>query len=58
MGKKSTAALLVSKASYKAALQVLWSAKGARKPMLDFFSKQLKLEVRAGRYRCAASLTL
>jgi len=46
MGKKSKAALLVSKSSYKAAFQLLWSAKGARKPMMDFFSKQLKMEVR------------
>lgn len=46
MGKKSKAALLVSKSSYKAALQVLWSAKGARKPMMQFWSKQLKQEMK------------
>lgn len=48
MGKKSRAALLVSKSCYKAAFGVLWSAKGARKPMMDFLSKQLKLEVSRG----------
>lgn len=45
MGKKSKAALLVSKSSYKAAFQMLWSAKGARKPMMEFWKKQLKEEV-------------
>lgn len=46
MGKKSKAALLVSKSCYKAAFKMLWSAKGARKPMMEFWSKQLKEEVR------------
>ncbi|XP_027857940.1 bromo and FHA domain-containing protein DDB_G0267958-like isoform X2 [Xiphophorus couchianus] len=46
MGKKSKAALLVSKSSYKAALQMLWSSKGARKPMLEFWSKQLRTEMK------------
>lgn len=46
MGKKSKAALLVSKSCYKAAFKMLWSAKGARKPMMEFLSKQLKEEVR------------
>lgn len=45
MGKKSKAALLVSKSCYKAAFKMLWSAKGARKPMMEFWSKQLKEEV-------------
>lgn len=48
MGKKSKAALLVSKSCYKAAFKLLWSAKGARKPMMDFWSKQLNEEVRTG----------
>lgn len=48
MGKKSKAALLVNKSCYKAAFKLLWSAKGARKPMMDFWSKQLKEEVRTG----------
>lgn len=48
MGKKSKAALLVSKSCYKAAFKMLWSAKGARKPMMEFWSKQLKEEVRTG----------
>lgn len=47
MGKKSKAALLVSKSCYKAALKMLWSAKGARKPMLEFWRKQLKEEMKA-----------
>ncbi|XP_063766512.1 uncharacterized protein LOC134882631 isoform X2 [Eleginops maclovinus] len=47
MGKKSKAALLVSKSCYKAAFKMLWSAKGARKPMMDFWSKQLKDEMKA-----------
>lgn len=47
MGKKSRAAMLVSKSCYKAAFKVLWSAKGARKPMLDFLSRQLKMEMKA-----------
>ncbi|XP_068170521.1 uncharacterized protein [Antennarius striatus] len=47
MGKKSKAALLVSKSCYKAALKMLWSAKGARKPMMEFWSKQLKEEMKA-----------
>ncbi|XP_024864604.1 uncharacterized protein LOC112450997 [Kryptolebias marmoratus] len=47
MGKKSKAALLVSKSSYKAAFQTLWSSKGARKPMMEFWSKQLKNEMKA-----------
>ncbi|XP_035518132.1 uncharacterized protein LOC118328487 [Morone saxatilis] len=47
MGKKSKAALLVSKSCYKSALKTLWSAKGARKPMMDFWSKQLKEEMKA-----------
>ncbi|XP_069571401.1 uncharacterized protein [Brachyistius frenatus] len=47
MGKKSKAALLVSKSSYKAAFQMLWSAKGARKPMMEFWRKQLKEEMKA-----------
>lgn len=46
MGKKSKAAMLVSKSCYKAAFKMLWSAKGARKPMMEFWSKQLKEEVR------------
>ncbi|XP_047438202.1 uncharacterized protein LOC125006309 [Mugil cephalus] len=46
MGKKSKAALLVSKSSYKAAFQMLWSAKGARKPMMEFWRKQLKEEMK------------
>lgn len=46
MGKKSKAALLVSKSSYKAAFQMLWSSKGARKPMMEFWSKQLKNEMK------------
>ncbi|XP_028260941.1 uncharacterized protein LOC114435464 [Parambassis ranga] len=46
MGKKSKAALLVSKSSYKAAFQMLWSAKGARKPMMEFWKKQLKAEMK------------
>lgn len=46
MGKKSKAALLVSKSCYKAAFKMLWSAKGARKPMMEFWIKQLKDEVR------------
>lgn len=46
MGKKSKAAQLVSKSCYKAAFKMLWSAKGARKPMMEFWSKQLKEEVR------------
>ncbi|KAM3621693.1 uncharacterized protein V6R79_014625 [Siganus canaliculatus] len=47
MGKKSKAALLVSKSCYKAAFKMLWSAKGARKPMMEFWSKQLKVEMKA-----------
>lgn len=47
LGKKSKAAMLVSKSCYKAAFKVLWSAKGARKPMLDFLSRQLKIEMKA-----------
>lgn len=46
MGKKSKAALLVSKSSYKAAFQMLWSSKGARRPMIEFWRKQLRNEVR------------
>ncbi|KAF3690260.1 hypothetical protein EXN66_Car005932 [Channa argus] len=46
MGKKSKAALLVSKSCYKAAFKMLWSAKGARKPMMEFWSKQLKEEMK------------
>lgn len=46
MGKISKAALLVSKSCYKTAFKMLWSAKGARKPMMEFWSKQLKQEVR------------
>ncbi|CAN9512048.1 unnamed protein product [Ophioblennius macclurei] len=46
MGKKSKAAQLVSKSSYKAAFQMLWTAKGARKPMMEFWSKQLKEEMK------------
>ncbi|KAJ0049957.1 hypothetical protein NL108_006500 [Boleophthalmus pectinirostris] len=45
-GKKSRAALLVSQSRYKSAFRVLWSARGARKPMMDFISKQLKLEMK------------
>lgn len=48
MGKKSKAAQLVSKSCYKAALKTLWSAKGARKPMMDFWCRQLKEEVSLG----------
>ncbi|XP_039653220.1 uncharacterized protein LOC120557186 isoform X1 [Perca fluviatilis] len=47
MGKKSKAALLVSKSCYKSAFKMLWSAKGARKPMMEFWSKQLKEEMKA-----------
>lgn len=47
MGKKARAAMLVSKSCYKAAFRVLWSAKGARKPMMDFLSKQIKIEMKA-----------
>lgn len=47
MGKKSKAALLVSKSCYKAAFKLLWSAKGARKPMMEFWSKLLKQEMKA-----------
>ncbi|XP_068452039.1 uncharacterized protein [Clinocottus analis] len=47
MGKKSKAAQLVSKSCYKAAFKMLWSAKGARKPMMEFWSKQLKEEMKA-----------
>ncbi|XP_037620097.1 bromo and FHA domain-containing protein DDB_G0267958-like [Sebastes umbrosus] len=46
MGKKSKAAQLVSKSCYKAAFKMLWSAKGARKPMMEFWSKQLKEEMK------------
>ncbi|XP_022597701.1 bromo and FHA domain-containing protein DDB_G0267958-like [Seriola dumerili] len=46
MGKKSKAAMLVSKSCYKAAFKMLWSAKGARKPMMEFWSKQLKEEMK------------
>lgn len=47
MGKKSKAVQLFSRSRYKAALTMLWSAKGARKPMMDFFSKQLNMEIKA-----------
>ncbi|KAM8917790.1 uncharacterized protein AB9W97_003631 [Spinachia spinachia] len=47
MGKKSKAAMLVSKSCYKAALKMLWSTKGARKPMMEFWRKQLKEEMKA-----------
>ncbi|XP_041837475.1 uncharacterized protein LOC121637403 [Melanotaenia boesemani] len=47
MGKKSRAVQLFSRSRYKAALTMLWSAKGARKPMMDFFSKQLNMEIKA-----------
>ncbi|XP_029991146.1 uncharacterized protein LOC115420080 [Sphaeramia orbicularis] len=47
MGKKRKAALLVSKSCYKSAFKMLWSAKGARKHMMDFLSKQLKGEMKA-----------
>ncbi|KAM8867756.1 uncharacterized protein ACB058_005694 isoform 1-T1 [Synchiropus picturatus] len=47
MGKKTKAAQLVSKACYKSALKMLWSTKGARKHMMDFWSKQLKEEMKA-----------
>lgn len=46
MGKKSKAALLVSKSSYKAAFQMLWSSKGARRPMIEFWRKQLRNEMK------------
>ncbi|XP_058488815.1 uncharacterized protein LOC131461521 [Solea solea] len=46
MGKKSKAAQLVSKSCYRAALKTLWSAKGARKSMMDFWSRQLKEEMK------------
>ncbi|KAG8007949.1 hypothetical protein GBF38_013699 [Nibea albiflora] len=46
MGKKSKAAQLVSKSRYKAAFKLLWSAKGARKPMMEFWHKQLKQEMK------------
>ncbi|KAG7226844.1 hypothetical protein INR49_014194 [Caranx melampygus] len=46
MGKKGKAALLVSKSCYKSAFKMLWSAKGARKPMLEFWTKQLKEEMK------------
>lgn len=55
MGKKSKAALLVSKSCYKAAFKMLWSAKGARKPMMEFWSKQLKEEVRMGLFDACPS---
>lgn len=47
MGKKTKAAQLVSKACYKSALKMLWSTKGARKHMMEFWSKQLKEEMKA-----------
>ncbi|KAG7999395.1 hypothetical protein GBF38_000203 [Nibea albiflora] len=37
---------LVSKSRYKAAFKLLWSAKGARKPMMEFWHKQLKQEMK------------
>lgn len=46
MGKKAKAAMLVGKSCYTAAFKVLWSAKGARKPMLDFLSRELKKEMK------------
>ncbi|XP_057702712.1 bromodomain adjacent to zinc finger domain protein 2B-like [Corythoichthys intestinalis] len=46
-GKKSRAALLVSKSCYRAAFRMLWSAKGARKPMMDFLSRELREEMKA-----------
>ncbi|XP_050930746.1 uncharacterized protein LOC108874766 [Lates calcarifer] len=46
MGKKTQAAQLVSKSCYKSALKMLWSAKGARKPMMEFWTKQLKEEMK------------
>nr|XP_057910880.1 uncharacterized protein LOC131106118 isoform X2 [Doryrhamphus excisus] len=46
MGKKSKAALLVSKSCYKSAFRTLWSAKGARKPMMDFLSRELREEMK------------
>ncbi|KAF7651147.1 hypothetical protein LDENG_00115510 [Lucifuga dentata] len=47
MGKKSKAAQLVSKSCYKSALKMLWSAKGARKPMMEFWSKLIREEMKA-----------
>ncbi|XP_061640574.1 uncharacterized protein LOC133483406 [Phyllopteryx taeniolatus] len=47
MGKKSRAALLVSKSCYRSAFRTLWSAKGARKPMMDFLSRELREEMKA-----------
>ncbi|XP_051932528.1 uncharacterized protein LOC127607861 [Hippocampus zosterae] len=46
MGKKSRAALLVSKSCYRSAFRTLWSAKGARKPMMDFLSRELREEMK------------
>ncbi|XP_037108191.1 uncharacterized protein LOC119123299 isoform X1 [Syngnathus acus] len=46
MGKKSRAALLVSKSCYRSAFRMLWSAKGARKPMMDFLSRELREEMK------------
>ncbi|XP_034020894.1 bromo and FHA domain-containing protein DDB_G0267958-like isoform X2 [Thalassophryne amazonica] len=46
MGKKSKAALLVGKSCYKAAFKLLWTAKGARKPMMEFWSKQIREEMK------------
>lgn len=57
MGKKSRAALLVSKSCYKSALKMLWSAKGARKPMMEFLSKQIREEVRTEAVGDAPSLS-
>ncbi|XP_061688741.1 bromodomain adjacent to zinc finger domain protein 2B-like isoform X2 [Syngnathoides biaculeatus] len=47
MGKKSHAAMLVSKSCYRSAFRTLWSAKGARKPMMDFLSRELREEMKA-----------
>ncbi|XP_072296073.1 uncharacterized protein [Eucyclogobius newberryi] len=47
VGKKSRAVFLMNQSRYKSAFRVLWSARGARKPMMDFISQQLKLEMKA-----------
>ncbi|XP_071393353.1 uncharacterized protein [Centroberyx affinis] len=47
LGKKSRAALLVSKARYGSALKTLWTAKGARRSMMDFWSKLVREEMKA-----------
>ncbi|KAK7899444.1 hypothetical protein WMY93_020297 [Mugilogobius chulae] len=46
VGKKARAAYLVSRSRYRSAFNVMWSARGARKPMMDFISRQIKLEMK------------